>query len=485
MPLGSDAALWGLAAMQIEHLRSPGVTPLYPALIAAVDTVSGAPAWWSGGVISALAAAAVPPALLVILRRIGLGWAWAIPLAVAPLLSPRLLVMALHLQPDSLTQLMILIVVAAGLRWDRTPSASHAALWIGAALALALTREHGVIVLPAIGLILALRAGLPWWTAAVAAVGGGLALWFGSDALPDRLRTPLQSSPLGAGDFPLPEYMTHFRNERGRPLREAWMTGDSFGFWRLIVGELLRRNAYHLIGIGVGAVGFIWQRRVSGLAALAPALALLFFWSHERHSAVLMPAAYVGVGLILFRLKTPGRLGMIAACIAYAAWPAQEAGHAWQKLEGAAQHAEERRQLAAWMAQQPGPWMLAGLDNEINLYLGWSRHVPLLAPDCAQKTWDGAGWNSLWVGPTPLMPAPMVPVYTLGHSSVFRLEGPEGLPRPCQDVVLPETPMYIRGLRPVETSPRCAADVAVETYRGRPPCAGPPMLDDEDGHLHR
>ncbi|MFT5685516.1 MAG: hypothetical protein ACI8RZ_006468 [Myxococcota bacterium] len=464
VPIGSDAALWGLAAMEVRRGLIPSVAPGYPLLVA----LTPGPTWWGGGVVSGLAAVGVSTGLLgLLLHHRVPRWA-AIGLAAAPLLMPALLLMAIQLQPDALTQLLLLAVVGTGLAWDGQPDRRRTALWLIAGFALALTREHGVIVLPAMLLAIMLRAGLPIWVPLVAAVLGGVGLWFGADFLPDRLRVPLQSSPLGAGKHPLPEYMTHFRNHRGVPLRDAWMAGDGLRFWWLIVGELLRRSAENLAVIGLGAIGFLWSRHRSGLVALAPAATLLFFWSHERHSAVLIPAALVGIGLLLRSMKRPWLLAAPLAVLLLA--PLRDAPQTWDRLQGTVRHAQEQHDLADWMAEQPGEWMLGGLDNELNLYLGWPRHVPILAQRCAQSTWDAAGWRTLWVAPTGLMPPPMVPLQQRGHLAIWRLEPPEGEPRPCQEAPLPRGPLYATQSEAVILDGGCVGAVAPDSLRGWAVC---------------
>ena len=464
VPIGSDAALWGLAAMELRRGLMPSVAPGYPLLVA----LTPAPAWWAGGLVSALAAAGVSTALLWLLRRLAIPAGIAAGIAVAPLLMPALLLMAIQLQPDALTQLLLLGVVGTGLAWDDRPGARQAALWLLSGLALALTREHGVVVLPAMLLALMLRAGLPLWAPVLAACLGLIGLWLGADLLPDRLRVPLQSSPLGAGDHPLPEYMTHFRSQRGVPLREAWMAGDALRFWWLIAGELLRRNAENLLVVAIGAAGFLRSGRRSGLVALSPALTLLFFWSHERHSAVLIPAALVGIGLLL-RDTRRSRLLLLPIAVLLLA-PLREAGDIWSRLGGTIRHAREQRALAQWMAELPGSWLLGGLDNELNLYLGWPRHVPILPQRCAQTTWDAAGWNTLWVAPAELMPPPMVALHQHGHLAVWRLEPAAGEERPCQVEGWPSGPLYATHNTPLALASDCRAPVPAENQRGWPAC---------------
>ncbi|MDG1478910.1 MAG: hypothetical protein P8R54_04930 [Myxococcota bacterium] len=469
VPIGSDAALWGLAAMEVRRGLIPSVAPGYPILVA----LTPGPTWWSGGVVSALSAAGVSTGLLWLLLRHAVQRWVAIGLAAAPLLMPALLLMSIQLQPDALTQLLLLVVIGTGLAWDARPDRRRAVCWLLAGIALALTREHGVIVLPAMLLALMLRAGLPVWVPLLGAVLGGLGLWLGADVLPDRLRVPLQSSPLGAGKHPLPEYMTHFRNHRGAPLREAWMAGEGLRFWSLIVGELLRRSAENLAVVLLGAIGFLWSRQRSGLVALAPAATLLFFWSHERHSAVLIPAALVGIGLLLRELRRPVLLALPLGIVLLA--PLREAPQIWERLQGAVRHAREQHDLARWMAEQPGEWMLGGLDNELNLYLGWPRHVPILAQRCAQVTWDAAGWRTLWVAPVGLMPPPMVPLQQHGHLALWRLEPPEDTPRPCQDSPLPRGPLYATGSEAVQLEGGCSGDVDAASLRGWTICPQRPQ----------
>ena len=473
-PLGSDAALWGLSALALEQGQRPYGAPLYPTLVALLP----APVWWWGGVVSSACFAAVPPTMVVLLRREGAPWGLAAGLALLPLLSPTLGIMALQLQPDALTQLLLLAVLGAGLRVERTPGRGALLGWLGLAVLLALAREHGLVVLAALLGALLLRRGVPLWALLLLALLGGLVVWGGAEYLPTRLRIPLQSSPLGAGRYPLPEFLTHFRGARGRALIDAWEAGQGLTFWRLTLRAMLQESAPHLLLVGLGALGFGLARRGwSGSVTLAPTVTLLFFWSEARHAAVLVPAALVGVGLGLLRLQhRPARAVLVLLLAAGVGlsqardWP-----RAVQRAQGAARHSRDlwllAGELSDWAAQSGRPWLLAGLENEANLHLGWARHVPILPHGCLQTRWDGAAWSSIWIAPAALVQPPLQELLRVGHMAAYWLPAPDPTgPRPCAEVGLPAGPLYVRGLLEAEVVGTCEAEVAHTGQEGLSPC---------------
>jgi hypothetical protein len=295
---------------------------------------------------------------------------------------------------------------------------------------LALVREHGVVVLAAVGAVLVVRsvgrAAIPALGILVL-VGGGLLL---AGVLPDRLARPFAESPWLAGSGPPPDYAKELPGGGGA-FREAWTRGDVVAAWLTVMGRAVARSGENLVLVALGGAGWWAARRRSALAALAPVLLVLVIWTQRRHTSVIAPAAIVG----------------IAACIGTAprAWPVLWLLPAWlardlprtaADLGKASAAGHDRIALAAWMDAQPGRWFLGGQHNEMNLHLLWPRHNPDLPPpgEPMPASWDGAAWRTLWVAPRGAMPPPFTPVHAEGGLAVFRLEAAPGETRPCGDV---------------------------------------------------
>lgn len=437
--------MWGLAAEGIRLGQLPEVLPVYPGLTAILAMLLGASAWQVGGWLSLVAGSLLPAAIALVGRRLGLGWATVLPVALVSLVLPDLLLFSWQLQPDALATLLLLGVLAAGIHYDQRPGPARAVLWVGAALALAATREHGGIVLPVVLLAL---VGYRWPRvgAALAVVAGlaGLVLATGVLAawLPERLAMPLRESPLAAGTGPLPSYADELGGEAGRALAQAWTDGDRLGVWWALLERLLTRSGGNLLLLALGGVGWVVARRrrsLPALVALSPLGVLLIIWSHRRHTSVLLPVALLGVALLVEHLLRKQRarqalsavLLLLLGGLLALGTPAEVRG-----LAGAARHGHERLELARWMRSQPGEWFLGGQHNEVNLHLVWYRHNPELPPPSEPMPllWEAADWRTQWVAPPGTMPPPFSQVHVGGSLAVYSLQPEPGQERPCAQV---------------------------------------------------
>lgn len=391
VPLGPDAAMWGLGA--VEWL---GIPPLYPALLATLAPL--AHPWYTGGLVSCAAYAGVAVLL----------WRLARP-SVLVLLVPDLWIQALHLQPDALTQLLLLAVLAAGFHWEDTGRS-----WpmVVAAVLLAATREHGLVVLPAVGLVLVGRRSPK--VAIGLAVAGTTGILLSASLLPERLAMPLATTAFASE---APPWAAIVGGAWASPLENQgrlWL-------------HMLAEHGDHWLILVLGALGFYRRGRLTGLVVLAPALALLLFFGQARHTAVLLPVAAVGVALGRSRLLTV--LGALTLLVTLRETPR----HA-DALRAGAETQHRLQDLTVWMAEQPGTWALGGLDNTPNLYLGWPRHAAEFDP-CSPR-FSAAEWHTMWIGPK--LPAPLERAYERDGMEVWRLPG-EG----CVGVEV-TGPLYLR-----------------------------------------
>lgn len=471
LPMGPDPALWGLAGEELARGHLPRVAPGYPLLLAAARTI-GIPAWSAGGLVS-IAATASTAALIVAAGRS----AGASPVGVLAALAvfsaaPDTLGFATQLQPDATVAALLLAHAAAGIAWARAPSPTRAVAWLGLAVLAATVREHGAVVLGATTLALAAHAGR---RAFAGLVGLGLLLaaglaWTQPAAL-DRFVGPFVESPLGAGRVPVPDYAKELTGPAGAAFAAAWTRGDVGAVWVLTLQRTLTRAALPLAIVAVGALGWglAARRRLSAIpwATATPLLLSLGLWTHRRHVSVLVPVAAVGVGLLVDRFGRARGAG--AAALAVLA--ALALRRAAEDVDRAAAGAGDARDVAAFMAAQPGGWMLGGRHNEVNLFLRWPRHDPGLPPPGAPlpTTWPGADWRTMWVAPRGAMPPPFVSVFRAGGLAVYRLEATGG-PRPCDGAVPRDGPWFSTAPVTGAVDPDC---VGAARFDSRPGQEGP------------
>ncbi|HJN76731.1 MAG TPA: hypothetical protein QGF58_22570 [Myxococcota bacterium] len=394
VPLGPDAAMWGLAASELG-----GVQPLYPAILALLSVF--ALPWWTGGIVSIAAFTGVGVLLVRLSQRLEVA-----PVAVAVLLVPDVLVQAVQLQPDALTQLLLLMVLAAALHLEDTGRAWPLVLL---AALLAATREHGLVVLPAACLALLARRDRRWTIGAallVLVLGAALVAGLG-ELLPERLAMPLRTTPFGAEPPPW-----------AQTVGTDWSRG-ALRVWADLLFHLLREHGDHHLLIVLGAIGFYRAGRPTALIALAPLPLLLFFFAQDRHTAVLLPVA--ALGIVASRSRLIWLLGALVACFTI-----REAPRHIDAVRAEAQTQVRLQDLTMWMKEQSGSWALGGRDNGPNLYLRWPRHSVDL--DYCAERFDAAAWRTMWIGPE--LPAPLQLAYEREGMQVWWLG-----PTACTDAM--------------------------------------------------
>ena len=479
VPLGPDPALWGLSASMLARGLSPHVAPGYPALLAVGSAMAGLQPWRVGGWVSLVFAAVSCGFVAAIGAWRGLPAVAAVIVGLATLMLPDALGFAFQLQPDAVAACLCLLVLAVGLYWEEAPNASRATAWAASGVALILVREHGLAVLPAIGLALVWRR-RP--TVAVEIAGfaalAGVLLFLGgaTDWLPARIAAPLRESPLGAGHGPVPDYRKELTSGLGVEFEAAWQRGDHLAVWQVVLRTLVDRSALNLVVVAAGLVGWgasVRRLPLAALVALSPVLPLLCVWSQRRHTSVLLPVAVLGValGLQAIAVRYPAlKWPSAAAFLLGVAFVGRGLPGALADLKRSADAGHQRIALAAWMQAEPGRWLLGGQHNEVNLHLLWSRNNPDLPPPGAPLPLehDGADWHTMWVAPPGTMPPPFTEVHVEGPLAVFRLEASPGKPRPCEEVSWSPGVLFTSTAMTAATSPECSAKA---WFGGRPPPA--------------
>ncbi|MFT5583251.1 MAG: hypothetical protein ACI9VR_000829 [Cognaticolwellia sp.] len=453
LPLGSDAAMWGLSAMGLLVGELPQIAPVFPFLVAAVAKLSGLPVWRIGSLVSVVCAAALPLVVHGASRDLGAGRWTALSAAVAASVLPDVVVFFFQLQPDALAALLLVLAAWLGMRWERSQSHAALAQWLVCLLLLALTREHGQVIVAGLPLYFLVRR-KPLWALALLVLGAlaltALVQGGGLLALPERIAQPLLESPLGAGQGPTPHFYSELRGAQGEGQR-LWTQGRALPVFLFNFSHLFGRHADSLWILVLGALGFgALARRDgvggAGLLALLPAAVILLVWSNQRHSALLLPVGVLGIACgfpVLRGWRPAAGVAMAMLSLLGFGWSMRDAPAIANRLMGAAHHAGQTQGLTQWMAELPGEWMLGGVDNEPNLFLGWPR-VAEERPECAVLERPGPLWRTLWIAPAGVMPAEWEQLHQQGPSAVYALRTDPLGSRPCAELPLPDGALYAK-----------------------------------------
>ena len=466
--MGPDPALWGLAGEELARGHLPAVAPGFPAMLA-LSRGLGQPAWAAGGWWSIGATATTAALIVAVARAAGAGAIGTLAALAVFVGAPDTLGFATQVQPDATIAALLLGHAWAGIAWARDPTPTRAVAWLGLAALAATVREHGVVVFGATALLLAAhthRRALVGMIVAGILVGvGGVLVAPASLA---RLTGPLVESPLGAGRVPVPDYAKELTGPIGATFAAAWTRGDVATVWGLTLQRTLTR-AWLPLGLALaGGIGWAIaaRRRVTAIpwATAAPMMLSLGLWTHRRHVSVLVPVAAVGIGLAVERF---GRARALAA-IALAAIAAFGVRQAAGDIDRAASGAGDARDVAAFLAAQPGAWMLGGRHNEVNLFLRWPRHDPGLPPPGVPMPtrWPGADWRTMWVAPRGAMPPPFVGVFRAGGLAVYRLEAPAGQARPCEGATPADGPWFSTAPVTGTVTPACEGEARFDARPG-------------------
>jgi len=453
--MGTDAALWGLTAMDLRVGAPPLVPPGYPALVA-IGTVLGALPVSAGWCISLACAALLPAAGFLAARAGGAGHRPATVGAVAILALPDAGLWAQQLQPDALAALGLVGLAGTLIAAVR---GHPGGAWVAAVLAglLPLVREHGT---PAAALAILVLLWLRAWGPA----GAALAVWWLGPVIVGVLpgshpgEVPWAGRSAGAlaaltttDPSDVPYVRELHRQARSRYIALV-MDGDTFGRirWHLSRSLGLAWDGWLLVlAAGIGAATARRRETLPVAALLLAALPALLIWSQRRHVLLLAPVAIVGMVVFVRGRRSTivlTALGLGAA----ASWPG-----AWldgvRGLQSERFRARHHASTAGWLAAHAPPGsLLGGVHQDIGLYHPMPRHDP-----------DGsaADWRTWFVGAGP-------PAGLPGWSRVHDAEGeldvwrrdPDRDPRPCADTrPEPDTPHLAVGLAHAEI-PGCNVD---------------------------
>jgi hypothetical protein len=406
--VGPDTPLWGGAALDLVHGTSSIVPPMYPTLLSLAG-FAGMPVADAGRYVSTGAAGLASALAYGAVRAAGAGRAAALLAGGVVAVHPDTTLLGLMFQPDALTMgtfgmLCVALAAYAGARSWRCA----AALALAASV-LAMTREHGVLLVPLVAAYLAVFAPAPTGSVGDDAgapsvgrrilrrVGGPLLLavvlhattvavrlpwdtppwrwpWLFKVAAPvdDLHRLAQRSVPpyvgVGVDSYPTgdPAVLLHVERAYDQLMRHSvetpWPALAKLHVTRAldIGGDVY---ALLLAGLAGGAAWALRERRagrsggalLAGLTlAVAAIVPTLVIWSARRHVAVLVPVGAVGLGLGLDALVgTPdtaarrwvGRLATVAAVLALG-W--REGGLRARGLAWLAERAAERRDDAAF-----------------------------------------------------------------------------------------------------------------------------------------
>ena len=140
--MGSDAALWGLTARDLNSGLQSNVPPGYPTIVALVQAggVALVPAGWA---VSSLCAATLPVVIFWLAHTLGASALASTAAAIGTCLHPMIFEWAHQMQPDALSALLIALLAL----WCQH---AHRRWWVaGLGGTLLLFREHGLALWPA------------------------------------------------------------------------------------------------------------------------------------------------------------------------------------------------------------------------------------------------------------------------------------------------------------------------------------------------
>ena len=409
-PLGSDPALWGLTALDLQAGNPPLTVPLYPWLMGLLPGQS-----LSNGLLLSLFSAWLLPLA---------GW-WAAKhfgdraalwTGILLLVLPDGLVMAFQLQPDAMTSLWAVLLTGSLLR-------SRWAWIIPLTLVGLLLREHGTPMVPLILLFSLLSRGPRLLRTSTLLLGALIvpSLFGGSVGLdqPWSSRSETAMSLLTTDQKP-----PHLRQEqwqdfraRGPIKRIQWHTsrslkeaGDAWGWLAL--------------------AALLWgtSRRRDLLPAVLPILptfGALLLWSERRHVAVITPVFVLICAVVLSHSssKKTLRLGGVTATF-LAVWGLlslpEEARR--QRSESAAFGPVQSTAEALCELAEDGDWILS-IDQRLILW------CPI--PQLSDPTHPEA-WNAWLVAPAHSVLGPWKPEHTAIKEAWFYRLSSDHLAPPCK-----------------------------------------------------
>lgn len=407
-PLGSDPALWGLAALDIHAGNSPLVVPLYPWLI---QLLPGALIQTGLG-ISLVAAWILPMAAWWAARHVSPRAALLSGLGV--LLLPDGIVMAFQLQPDALTSLWAIVLAGSLLRrrW---------ALIVPLALAGLFLREHGAPVFLLV-LAAALFSSGPRVPRTAALLAGAMILppVFGGTVGLDQSwteRSETAVSLLTTDQKPPHLRMEEWREfrERGPLMRARWHASRSLSEapelwgWVLLAGLLMAASRR--------------KDLLPGALPILPIFGALIVWSERRHVAIAAPILVLLVAASIEKLGTKMRRGALGICgiLTAAGLVVLPAESNKQRRESAAFGPVKETAEALCDLASDSDWILS-IDQRLIL---WCPLAQLSDPEHPEA------WKAWLVAPANSVESPWKPVNKEREAAWFYRLSQEELDRPC------------------------------------------------------
>jgi len=465
IPFGIDMDLWSFSAIDLAAGHGSHVPPAYPALTALLVHGSRIGPLQAATAVSAGAMAAVPPLAWLLARRLGAGLPASAVAALAPLLTPGLVLEGHQVTPDPLTAASLLLLALAAAHIAAHPGwKAHAALLLALAWA-CLVREHGQIAaVLAIALLLSLPGPLRRRLLGVALVLAAVGL-----------------APLLVGRHPAMPWATPWWGRTALVLTDAVSDHPS---WQAKPGQADLADTHlalllHALGgapfswawLGLGAVAALLlprQARAALAVGALPALPALLVYSQPRHVHVVVPvaAAVAMAGTRRFAGLARGLvlLGTLGASLAGAAW-------GWSPqtrlLEGQVQETRLLQELGATLCALPEEGLCWAGDFRAFTF------CPLPSFDTDNSP-APALWKAIFAGRNP--PSADFERLDIPDDAGFvlfrlRAEGPE---RPCATShpgpdapVLVTRPASLVLDPPCDTLPPKAAWVAMEGLKRR------------------
>lgn len=475
---GSDTALWGLTARNLQIGLPSMLPPVYPWLVSLLEGQAGTLVN-AALLVSGWSWMLLMPAMFLLSRALGASIEAALVGALAVLGLPELLFFGMQLQPDGMAALVLLgggPVAAWYWRSPTLPRSLGLCLW---GLFTWLVREHGSVLLAVYAALLlaapgsrgqrALRLvmlGLLMILAPVVALSQPALPW---DA-PWMQRIFLATS--GTENIPTPMDAPPDIAARVLAHKEAHELGDRFAILRIHalnnLGE--SRDEWMWIGLGLLALPFAPARRRWLVLPVLTALATLPILAQRRHVLVAVPCAILVVASLLdppdegWPRHLLARLARGVVLVGALALAGHSAMQAWGGIgpiyRQRAALAEQERSFAMTLCSQARRGDLLDVSGGPR---GFMVYCTLPASHVEPGRTEPADWRTWHVGPF----APGTDWQAMGPSITYSMDGITlhlyrlapwyDEDRPCQDS-LPRsnTPYLTLSPRPADMEPGCS-----------------------------
>ena len=413
--------------------------PGYPAVLALVSFV--APAFPDSVVVFKalnalfLAAAAVCVALLL-RRRLGLGAGWALSVGAASAVSVPLLILGSLVLSELLFLALVLALLPLLEQVADGPPSTARALALGVAIAAcALVRTHGVVLLPAIVLVLAARR--RWRDAALVSAGaiGGLLPW---QLWVARHGGTLPAPLLGMYDSYAAWWLRGLR-DMGPSMISATVakTVPETTVMLSVLFSPLKGSFAHAVTLSalallaIAGVVVSWRRMPVTLLFLAGYLAIVLVWPFQTARFVwavwplLLAVIVVGASAAVSRrewvrpLRAALLLGFAWVGCGYAAYESRAVrGKWWSSIARA--NTSRMAPLVRWVIGNTAPGEVVASEYEGAVYLYANRQaLPIVSLTPGQYLHDYTARENALEGLRPVLDAYPVRTVVVGSGKAF------------------------------------------------------------------